>query len=237
MPWIQIECNLWLHPKVIALTNRLKAPRIAVLGAVQVAWCLADQHAQKDRIETLSADDLDGLLELPGFCEAMQHVGWLQIAEDALIFPGYEERNGSTAKARSLAARRQQRFRTRHAEVTPDRDASVTRKEKRREEKKRQESLFENQPENVRKAIGDWLDYRRQSGHPYRDPERQIALLLKRFATAEEFVEAVEHSIAQGYQGCFPPSKGKTNGRSKKPAGPGQQYDPDWRDDPDAGKF
>ena len=79
---------------------------------------------------------------------------------------------------------------------------------------------------DVRSAITEWLEYRRKIGKPYRVPEKQITLLLARYGNS--IVEAINHSIAQGYQGCFPPSQkgGEAHGR-RYAAGPGQRHPAD----------
>jgi len=79
---------------------------------------------------------------------------------------------------------------------------------------------------DVRSAITEWLEYRRKIGKPYRVPEKQITLLLARYGNS--IVEAVRNSIANGYQGCFPPSKkgGETND-TRYAAGPGQRHTAD----------
>ncbi len=71
----------------------------------------------------------------------------------------------------------------------------------------------------VRKAIVEWLDYRQKSGKPYKQPELQIGKLLKKYPTAQEFIAAVDNSIANGYQGCYPPDGGKS---AKQPNRPGR---------------
>lgn len=80
---------------------------------------------------------------------------------------------------------------------------------------------------DVRAAILEWLEYRRKIGKRYRDPEKQISLLLREHGPA--IVEAVRHSIAQGYQGCFLPQKGGHDARERTnwAAGPGQRHPDD----------
>ena len=79
----------------------------------------------------------------------------------------------------------------------------------------------------IRAAILEWLEYRRKIGKRYRDPEKQISLLLMEHGA--EIVKAVCHSIAQGYQGCFMPQKGGHDGHrgSNWAAGPGQRHPDD----------
>lgn len=67
----------------------------------------------------------------------------------------------------------------------------------------------------VRKAVDDWLAYKRKRGETYKDPPRQMGLLLGEdtfHGDPELFVRAVNHSIARNYAGCFPPK-----GNDRKP--------------------
>jgi len=128
------------------------------------------------------------------------------------------------------------------------RDKSVTTEEERREEKNNNPPLNKSPPQKcggetldwsrvvfpdgcdtpaVRDAILEWLAYRRKIGKRYRDPEKQISLLLREHGAA--IVEAVRHSIAQGYQGCFLPQKGGHDARERTnwAAGPGQRHPDD----------
>lgn len=68
----------------------------------------------------------------------MEQVGWLVFDESGVSIPNFDRHNGETAKTRAQGTKRQQKRRS----VTPDvpqvsrseRDKSVTREEKRREE-------------------------------------------------------------------------------------------------------
>jgi uncharacterized protein YdaU (DUF1376 family) len=68
----------------------------------------------------------------------------------------------------------------------------------------------------VRKAIGEWLNYKRHRRQTYKDPVLQIGKLLRadRFGgDPTVFVSAVNHSIANNYTGCYPEG---THGKSKQ---------------------
>jgi len=86
----------------------------------------------------------------------------------------------------------------------------------------------------VRQAIVDWLDHKKARRQGYKQPAKQISLLLRakgdngpRFPTPESFVAAVEHSIGCNYAGCFPP-KGIANGTKQRwTVGPGQRHPDD----------
>jgi hypothetical protein len=61
---------------------------------------------------------------------------------------------------------------------------------------------------DVRQAISEWLDYKRVSKKPYKQPARQISkLLAEKWVTSPAvFVSAVDSSIARGYAGVYPSS-------------------------------
>lgn len=131
-----METSLRTNPKVVTLASRLSVTRVTVLGALCHAWMLADEHADEDgAIPHLDLDGLDTLVEVPGMGKAMVDVGWLTVTDKGLEFPNYLEHNGSTAKERAQAQKRQTKKRASRKTVTPvtqDRDESVTREEKRR---------------------------------------------------------------------------------------------------------
>jgi hypothetical protein len=77
----------------------------------------------------------------------------------------------------------------------------------------------------VRAAIADWLAYRRKIGKPFKDPQGQVALLLKRFGRT--IVEAVPYSIAQGFIGCYAP--GPKQARASQANDPAYVYDPSFK--------
>ncbi len=59
----------------------------------------------------------------------------------------------------------------------------------------------------VREIIEQWLAYRRRIQKPYKDIPQQIGLLLKKYGNSAAFAAAVDNSIAQGLQGCYPPDR------------------------------
>lgn len=78
----------------------------------------------------------------------------------------------------------------------------------------------------VRAAISEWLEYRRQIGKRYKQPERQISLLLAEHG--RNLPAAVRHSIAQGYQGCYAQKGGSGGARCK--VGRGERHPADAKD-------
>ncbi len=65
--------------------------------------------------------------------------------------------------------------------------------------------------EEVQRAVQEWLDHHRAIGKPYKRPAVQFAKLFKQFPTSAEFIAAVDHSIANNYQGLFAPGGKRGN--------------------------
>ncbi len=133
--WIKMRVSLWTHPKVVTLSSQLCVTRAHAIGALHCAWSIADQHADENGRVNLTPESLDQLTETKGFSSAMIKIGWIVLSEDSMQFVNYQEHNSTTAKKRADAQNRQRLSRTRHKTVTTKRDKSVTREEKRREEK------------------------------------------------------------------------------------------------------
>lgn len=133
--WIKMRVNLWTHPKVVTLASRLGVTRAHLIGALHGAWSIADQHADEDGTVDMTETAIDILVETPGFCSALESVGWVEVHNGSLQFLNYQEHNGTTAKTRAGAAKRKRKSREGVTNVTVERDKSVTREEKRREEK------------------------------------------------------------------------------------------------------
>jgi hypothetical protein len=132
--WIKLQVNIWTNPKLVTLASRLSVTNVTAVGAVCHAWCVADQHGDDDGCIEIGKDAFDTMCGVDGLCDAMHEVGWIEIHENHLKFPNYCDHNGTTAKKRASAQKRKSRSRKSVTDVTPKRDASVTREEKRREE-------------------------------------------------------------------------------------------------------
>jgi len=140
MSWIKLRNDLRTHPKVVTLMSRMSVTMSHTIGLLSHCWMMADEHADENGRIKGTKDVVDVLVEMPGFADALESVGWLTIGEDEsgpwLQFVNYKQHNGTTSKTRAAAQARkqQQRSRTAVTNVTHERDTSVTREEERREE-------------------------------------------------------------------------------------------------------
>ena len=231
--WIQMRTDLADDPAVIAMSAALGIDADWVVGKLHGIWSWANTHT-KDGYASVTLEWLDVRARCANFGAAMRAVGWLEVTEDGrVLFPKYSRYNGKSAKKRALSRDRMKRYRSL---------SSVTQAspEKRREEKRitdpPSEDLTPKPPSGqvafpkeldtpeCRQALTRWLQHKRSIGKPYKGQQAVQQLLNNwRRSGPAAFIEAVDHSIGQNYQGLFPPNP-KSN--AQRPPGPGQQFTP-----------
>ena len=159
--WIKLRKTLITDDiRVQRVARKLGVHRLQVVGMLARLWILADDQfggGDGDGVLRESADEIDEIVECPGFCAALPP-DWLVLRADGLIqLPNYLEHNGSTAKRRAVEQRKKRRQRAakerqerakkktasgQHRDKIgtasgQDRDSIGTRGEERREEEKR----------------------------------------------------------------------------------------------------
>jgi hypothetical protein len=125
--------------------------RNVTVASLLVIWGAANEHTTDGVFRNADLSDLDDMVGIPGFGEAMATVGWAEYdaEEGTVILPNFTEYNTSGRErsgAAKTAAQRQKEYRERkrNADVMPEGDAEsdvtsdVTRN--RREEKRREEN-------------------------------------------------------------------------------------------------
>lgn len=129
--WIKMRTDLHTHPKVVRISSALRADRLRVIGGLHAVWSLFDAHAVDGSLDGYTTEALDDMIGFPGFASAMAAVGWLEIGDECLDAPRFDEHNGQSAKRRAMEAERKRSERKASA---CDADTKRTREEKRREE-------------------------------------------------------------------------------------------------------
>jgi hypothetical protein len=142
--WIKLRTKLPNDGRLRVVSRICHASTVTALGALVTLWCLADAQADDNGvIYGYTAEDINDLVKLPGFCEALP-AEWVDLSGEWVKLPEYQEHNGTTGKSRSQATKRQQKVRSVTDVANPsrtERDKSVTREEKRREDLKAPLSL------------------------------------------------------------------------------------------------
>lgn len=127
----------------------VKRDRRYVAALCMELWEWVDESTTDGRIPNATPEQVDIIVDFPGFGDALVAVGWMIRTPNGIEIPNFTRHNGETAKSRALAALRKANQRKkelndpnqRDASVTnvtvmsrSERDKSVTREEKRREE-------------------------------------------------------------------------------------------------------
>lgn len=129
--WIKMGKDLITHPKIVRMSSALGADKLRTVGGLFAVWCLFDTHSVDGHLSGYTAETIDDEIRFPGFCAAMEAVGWLETRADGSFLPDFEEHNGQSAKRRAQETERKRNDRKTSA---PDADKKRTREEKRREE-------------------------------------------------------------------------------------------------------
>ena len=137
--WIKMRTALAEDPAVISIASKLDMEEFAVVGRLHQLWSWADHQSRDGHASGVTQKWVDRYLERDGFAAALVEVGWLIIDDTGITLPNFDRHNGETAKTRALGSKRKQKER---GNVTQEqgqmsrneRDKSVTREEKRREE-------------------------------------------------------------------------------------------------------
>ena len=125
--WIKVQKSTPNDPRIVRMASALKADRYRILGGTIAAWILFDEHTDDGMIIGYTPEILDELIGFAGLAKAMESVGWLEIGDNYLKVPGFEQHNGQSAKRRARDSVRKTSARKA--------DKLRTREEKRREEK------------------------------------------------------------------------------------------------------
>ena len=153
--WIKMREDLHEDPAVLWMAQQLGVRPETIVGFCHRFWGLVSRQTCDGCLRGPTLASLGSVLGLSGFPELLVQVGWLDYDTSnpewpVVNIPKYERHLSEGAKARLLAAERQRLSRVKSPQkypenVTPgalhpsriERDKSVTREEKRREENKK----------------------------------------------------------------------------------------------------
>lgn len=124
--WIKWEKDLESDPRVLRMARELKRrcnavpfhPVTLVCGGLLRMWAYADSHIREDDTLDLGASELDEIIGIEGFCSLLPADWLVQIDENTVELPNFQEHNGVEAKRRALTQKRVQRHRNASC-VTP----------------------------------------------------------------------------------------------------------------------
>lgn len=130
--WVQVECDLHDHPRLLALAEALDVEDVTATGWLVRLWSYALRHAVTSRV-TVTRDALERVLGWRGeagrLVESLVSTGWLAPVEGGYQVHGWEryDERAEAAERRKMANReRQRRSRERRREESVTRESRVT---------------------------------------------------------------------------------------------------------------
>ena len=151
---------------------------------------------------------IDDIVDLPGFGEAMQEVGWVEKVEGGVLFPRFfEEYNiEPTENEKQKNAERQRRYREKRNAL---RNVTVTSQSNAREEKRREENISNKatpkngfqKPDDVSEELWqEWVALRKKKGATV------TATVVKGFRSKGDQIgwslsQVLEKCVVNGWQG------------------------------------
>jgi hypothetical protein len=99
--WIKMRRALLTDPRVVRIMSALHADRFRTIGGLFSAWCLIDEQTEDGSLAGYTPEILDEFVGMPGLCDAMISVGWIQETSQGLEAVNFAEHNGQTAKRRA----------------------------------------------------------------------------------------------------------------------------------------
>lgn len=116
--WIKARKCLVDEPKVSAIAKATGLRVFDVIGCLIVVWSWADGRTADGFVPFADDADIDKRVDCPGFAQAMVTVGWLELRDDGILFPEFEEHMGESSKKRAMDRRRKQKTMRRPSEQT-----------------------------------------------------------------------------------------------------------------------
>lgn len=104
--WIKLTHETMRKPEIFRVARALGVARLHAVGMLAAMWAWFDEQTTDGELHGVSSQDLDALVEQPGFAAAVESVEWLEITSTGLVMPGFEEHCSQSAKNRASDARR-----------------------------------------------------------------------------------------------------------------------------------
>ncbi len=226
--WIKWEKGLARKQEILQIAARLAIPPAHAAGCLMLVmeWLddnvsefSEDGHARVPLL-SLNMSFIDAVTGTPGLAEAMREVDWLRVENGTLIFVNAGRHNGNSAKRRMIETDRKRHYRSR---VCPAKKGTKSRslssylissssvlggdQKGNPEPAETPIPLLLNTPEFV-SAWADWRRHRREKKKPLAPGSLAESKQLKELEKmgVERAVQAIQHSIANDYQGIFEPS-------------------------------
>jgi hypothetical protein len=100
MYWIKMRVNLERDEAIVLMAKELHRNEFTIIGMCYAFWSFADAQTKDGLLKHPFRWIDDNIVNCPGFCVAMQRVGWLSITEEYVDILKWDRHNGKSAKKR-----------------------------------------------------------------------------------------------------------------------------------------
>lgn len=157
--WIKMRTDLSVDPAVIKMARDFKKNRDEIVGILHRTWAWADGATADGTVLGVTLDDLNEIIGIKRWAQAMQDVGWLEVVDGSIRFPRFDKHNGQSAKRRATDADRKANKRDEESKNRPqpvrDLSASQADRMRTREEEEEEKSLSSTSSKNTRAIVSD----------------------------------------------------------------------------------
>lgn len=195
--------------------------RSVTVASLLTVWGAANEHTSDGIFRNADLNDIDDMVGIPGFGEAMQSVGWAKYDKEneCVILPNFNEYNTcGRDRAAEKNAERQRRYREKKKADSND-DSNVTndvtnngREEKRREEKNNNPSVVSPGKKFTPPTVEEVTEYCKERNSIV-DPQKFCD-----FYTAKGWM--VGKNRMKDWKACVRTWETNRDGQSTPPAGP-----------------
>jgi hypothetical protein len=223
--WIKMRGNLWDDPRVARICEITDKGEAEVVGGLYWLWSMADAQSTDGTLAGMSTFTIDRKTGVKGLGDAIKNVGWVTETSDGLRIERFDEHNGASAKRRSLEAKRKGDVRKPSAkcphsmQTKSGHDAELD-KSKIRIDKNISKDIHKvaDAPvvfpqsldcEEFKAAWSSYTAYRKEAKLKALKP-MSIKGQLEEMAGwgVERAIQAINTTIAKGWQGVFEPKSG-----------------------------
>lgn len=196
-------------PEVLRIGRQLGLSREAVVGYLIRFWGWFGDNSVDGHVDAVEARDVDVVLSLPGFADAMIAVKWLayDVGSQRLTMPNFDRHNGESSKKRALKSRRQANYRDGLVDANVDAAVDADSTTKRPLDKNR-----EDKNKNKGAALPDWIPaeswnawIKSRKNRPTAEAKRLAVMELEKLRADGNDPKAVlDQSTFRGWTGLFP---------------------------------
>jgi DNA replication protein DnaT len=112
--WLKLENITPNKFEIMQMADILNKNRQEVVGIFIDYLVWLNEQCDKAFIPASAQGHIDEKVNCPGFCNALQEVGWMNITETDLEIVKFDRHNGNTAKSRSQNNRRVANYRAKN---------------------------------------------------------------------------------------------------------------------------